>query len=138
MPREPQFLVVDDNADSRMLLVKTLMRKFPECIVSECQHGDTAIRMAKSDSITAIVAHRTFEYDGETLIARLRQVNPTVPIIMVSGQDRSARAIAAGANAFLNYDAWLQIGSVVADVMGTTTGPPWAGETDSTAQPAVG
>ncbi len=114
-----RFLVVDDNADSRMLLSKTLMRKYPEAVVLECQHGDTAVAIAQLERLNAIVAHRTYDYDGETLIALLRRVNPRVPIIMVSGYDRSTRAISAGADAFLNYDAWLQIGTVVSEAMAT-------------------
>src|ERR1051326_6757150 len=118
MITEPlRFLVVDDNKDSRMLLVKTLLRKFPEAVVQECQGGDAAMRIVQTDPLSAIIAHRTFDYDGETLVALFRRLNPHVPIVMVSGYDRSARAIEAGANAFLNYDAWLQIGSVVAKVM---------------------
>lgn len=117
MAADVRFLVVDDNADSRMLLARTLMRRFPEAVVLECQHGDTAVRIAEREQLNAVIAHRTFDYDGETLIALMRRVNPAVPIVMVSGYDRSARALAAGANAFLNYDGWLNIGTVVADVM---------------------
>jgi CheY-like chemotaxis protein len=112
-----RFLVVDDNADSRQLLVKTLARKYPHAIFHECKQGDPAMGFAKRADLSAIVAHRTFDYDGETLVALFRRVNPTVPIIMVSGYDRSARAIAAGADAFLNYDQWLMISNVVAKAM---------------------
>lgn len=100
-----------------MLLAKTLMRKFPQAVVFECQHGDAAVRLVAAEKISAVVAHRTFDYDGETLVSLLRRVNPKVPIVMVSGYDRSDRAVAAGADAFLNYDAWLKIGSVVAEVI---------------------
>ena len=130
MASDVRFLVVDDNADSRMLLARTLMRRFPESVVLECQHGDTAIRIAERERLGAIIAHRTFDYDGETLIALLRRVNPEVPIIMVSGYDRSERALAAGANAFLNYDGWLNIGAVVANIMES------AAEKSSQATPA--
>lgn len=112
-----RFLVIDDNADSRMLLAKTLIRRFPESVVLECQNGDTALRIAATETLDAIVAHRTFDYDGETLIALLRRANAHVPLIMVSGYDRSERARAAGATSFLHYDAWLQIGTVVAEAM---------------------
>ena len=36
---------------------------------------------------------------------------------MVSGIDRAAEAVAAGANLFLNYDEWLRIGTVVAELL---------------------
>jgi DNA-binding NtrC family response regulator len=118
-PPDPphRFLVIDDNADSRTLLTKTLLRKYPESLIHECQTGDTAIAAARTDRLNAVIAHRTFEYDGETLIRLLRRANPTVPLIMVSGYDRREAAKAAGADAFMNYDAWLTIGNVVAEAM---------------------
>jgi CheY-like chemotaxis protein len=120
MPPDPaRFLIIDDNGDSRMLLVKSLLRKFPDAVIQECQNGDTALRIAQTDMLTAIVAHRTFEYDGETLIGRLRAANQAVPIVMVSGYDRAAKAVGAGADAFLHYDEWLHIGNIVANAIAT-------------------
>jgi CheY-like chemotaxis protein len=120
MPAPRKFLIVDDNSDSRFLLVKTLLRKFPQAVVQECQDGDAAIAMTRAEKLDAIVAHRATEIDGLTLIRLLRQVNPTLPIVMVSGIDRSKEAIAAGANYFLSYDAWLRIGTVVAELLSPT------------------
>jgi CheY-like chemotaxis protein len=112
-----RFLVVDDNGDSRQLLVNTLARKYPGALFHEFHNGDPAVVAAQRTDISAIIAHRTYDYDGETLVRLFRRANPTVPIIMVSGYDRTARAIAAGADAFLNYDRWLMIGTVVAEMM---------------------
>jgi hypothetical protein len=36
---------------------------------------------------------------------------------MVSGLDRSAAALKAGATVFLNYDEWLRIGTIVANLL---------------------
>ena len=119
-----RFLVIDENADSRFLLVKTLLRKFPNALLQECHDHQTALSTAQTDKLTAIVAHRTYDCDGINLIASLRQVNPTVPIVMVSGIDRTPQAIAAGANTFLSYDEWLRIGSVVGEVIGHEEPPP--------------
>lgn len=116
-PIQVRFLVVDDNSDSRQLLVKTLARKYPDAVMHECRQGDVAIALAKRADLTAIVSHRTYDYDGETLVALFRKVNSTVPIIMVSGYDRTARAKAAGADHFLNYDQWLMIGTVVSEAI---------------------
>jgi CheY-like chemotaxis protein len=112
--RSRKFLVVDDNHDSRFLLTKTLLRKFPQSIVQECQDSEPAQTEARNGQLDAIVAHRSADMDGLTLIRTLRQANPAVPIIMVSGIDRTAEALAAGATEFLNYDQWQRIGSVVA------------------------
>jgi DNA-binding NtrC family response regulator len=113
-----RFLVIDENADSRFLLVKTLLRKFPNALLQECHEHRTALNTAQTDALTAIVAHRTYDCDGINLVASLRKVNPTVPIVMVSGIDRTPQALAAGANTFLNYDEWLRIGTVVSEVIG--------------------
>ena len=47
----------------------------------------------------------------------LRLTNAVVPIVMVSGLDRTKSAIEAGATAFLSYDAWLRIGTVVSELL---------------------
>ena len=117
MPKRPEFLVIDDNSDSRFLLVKTLLRKFPTSLVAECQESAVAVRMAGKPGLAAIVAHRASDADGIALIRMLRESNATVPIVMVSGLDRSGAAIKAGASVFLSYDEWLRIGTVVANLL---------------------
>lgn len=114
MPSTTKLLVVDDNPDSRFLLVKTLLRKFPHSIIHETQEAGAAVAMANANRLDAIVAHRAADVDGLTLVRALREANPTVPIVMVSGIDRSKAALLAGATTFLSYEAWLRIGSVVA------------------------
>lgn len=111
------FLIIDDNPDSRFLLVKTLLRKFPSAVVQECQSGESALDLARRADTNAIVAHRATEMSGLALIRHLRAVNATVPIVMVSSTDRRDSAVAAGASAFLLYDEWLRIGTVVADLV---------------------
>lgn len=113
-----KFLIVDDNADSRFLLVKTLLRKFPQAVLHETQNGESAITSVQSVPFDAVVVHRATEVDGVTLIRSLRHVNRTVPIVMVSGIDRTKQALDAGANTFLSYEAWLRIGTVVAELLG--------------------
>jgi CheY-like chemotaxis protein len=113
-----KFLVIDDNADSRFLLVKTLLRKFPTAVVHECQSSEAALSMAKTNDLSAIVSHRTTETAGIALVRELRRINPTVPTVMVSGIDRSELALASGADRFLLYDEWLRIGTLVEELIG--------------------
>ena len=115
MPQK--FLIVDDNPDSRFLLVKTLLRKFPQAVLQETLDGPSSITLVRSNTLAAVVVHRAAEIDGLTLVRLLRDANPSVPIVMVSGIDRSKTAIEAGATTFLNYDAWLRIGTVVAQLI---------------------
>jgi CheY-like chemotaxis protein len=112
-----KFLVIDDNADSRFLLVKTLLRKFPTAVIHECQSSAAALAMAKTADLAAIISHRTTETAGISLLRELRQINPTVPMVMVSGVDRHDLALAAGADRFLLYDEWLRIGTVVDELV---------------------
>lgn len=123
MDQSYRFLIIDDNTDSRSLLVRTLTRKFPSATVQECQHADSAIALARTGEFSAIVTHRTFEFDGIALVALLRAANPTVPILVVSGRDRERDALGAGATRFMSYDEWLRIGNVMADLLTQTRSP---------------
>lgn len=111
------FLVIDDNADSRFLLVKTLLRKFPGAEIHETHSAEQAVDYAGRRPLSAIVSHRTTEMTGLAVLRRLRETCPATPVVMVSSIDRRHAAIAAGAAAFLLYDEWLRIGSVVAEVL---------------------
>ena len=113
-----QFLILDDNPDTRFLLSKTLLRKFPTCVLQEYQDADSAVAAAGKKGVDLIVVHRLWDIDGVSLIKRLRAANPRVPIIAVSGIDRSAETLAAGATRFLHYDEWLRIGTVAAAIVG--------------------
>jgi DNA-binding response OmpR family regulator len=113
----PHFLIVDENSDSRLLLAKALARTYPDAVLHETSDVGAACVLVRENPPTAIVLHRTYDYDGETLVALFRRLDRQVPVIMVSGYDRSERAKAAGADAFLNYDKWLMIGTVVGEVL---------------------
>src|SRR3954462_11408179 len=90
-----KFLLVDDVAENRFLLAKTLLRKFPQALIQECQDSTPALSAVKTDKLTAIVVHRASDIDGLTLITLMRHINPTVPIVMVSGRDTCPEATLA-------------------------------------------
>lgn len=117
MPLIKRFLVVDDNADARSLLTRTLLRKFPQSLASECGDANAALAIVETEKLDAIVVHRAGDVPGLELISMLRRAAPTVPIVYVSGIDRTQEALAAGANAFLNYDAWLGLGTLVGQLL---------------------
>lgn len=120
------FLVVDDHAESRFLLVKTLQRKYPTAQILEASSEKRAMGIARRPDLTMIVTHRTNDVPGVELVREFRAANPKVPIVMVSGIDREEAALAAGANCFLHYDQWLRIGSVADSIL--TRGVPGASE----------
>lgn len=112
-----RFLVVDHHHDSRFLLVKSLLRKFPDALIDEAEDGETAIESARHKDFSAIVTHRTREYFGTELVQKLREADPRTFIVMVSGIERSAPALAAGADRFMLYDEWLRLGSIVQELL---------------------
>jgi hypothetical protein len=91
------------------------------------------VAVVSSGHLAAVLVHRTFDESGVDLARAIRALDPHVPIIMVSGADRSEAALAAGANAFLQYDEWLRAGTVVADHLRTAHS---AGDTAQTERPA--
>lgn len=115
--RDLRFLVIDDNPDGRFLVSKTLLRKFPNAVVSEAQTAEAGFRILDSEKVSLVVAHRTFEFDAISLVTELRSRNARVPIIMMSGIDRREAVCAAGANAFLTYEEWLMVGNHVAALL---------------------
>jgi len=122
----PVFLVIDFHAESRFLLVRTLTRKFPGAVIHESDDAEKALEMVRALHLRAIVTHRTFDVQGIELVRLLRDADPHVPIVMVSGVDRGQAALAAGANAFVNYDEWLRLGGVVESVL--QNAPPLTGD----------
>lgn len=112
-----RFLVVDHHRESRYLLVKCLLRKFPDAQITEAEEGDAAVELARAGDLDVIVTHRTREYFGTELVSKFRDVNESVPIVMVSGIERTGPALAAGADRFMLYDEWLRIGTVVKELL---------------------
>ncbi len=132
-----KIIVIDDNPDSRFLLTRTLIRKFPLVLIVECASAVTAVSLAQQEPIDAIVLHRSSEMPGVELVRELRAVNSRVPIIMVSGIDRAIESREAGADCFLNYDEWLRVGTVVADMLMRGPHEPRVGESTDPWAPGV-
>ena len=80
-----------------------------------CEDADAAVAIIRSEVLDAVIVHRAADVDGATLTKLLRDSNPQVMIVMVSGFDRAKEARDAGATTFLSYDEWLRVGTVVAD-----------------------
>jgi CheY-like chemotaxis protein len=111
------FLIVDDIDDNRFLLSRALRRDFPDARIVECLESGAALAALAEHNPTAIIVHRSFDLNGPETIRRLRQAAPTTAIIMVSGRESCPEGLTAGANAFLNYQSWSRIGTVVTEVL---------------------
>ncbi|MDO8540348.1 MAG: hypothetical protein Q7S40_07885 [Opitutaceae bacterium] len=73
------FLVVDDHPESRYLLVRTLLRKFPEAIIEEFDSAEPALARVRQGEVTAIITHRTYDVTGIELVRMFRAADPRVP-----------------------------------------------------------
>jgi CheY-like chemotaxis protein len=118
-----RILIVDDNPDGLYLLSRTLLRCFPRAIVEDCVDLDAAVERVGKQSVSAVVVHRAHGLGGLETVTAIRAANRHVPIVYVSGVERSDEAIIAGATRFLNYDAWLRIGVVVAELIPKRVAP---------------
>ena len=108
-----KLLVIDHNTDNAALLVRTLIRKYPRTPVVFCRDPAFACATVAAEAVDAVVLHRSDNEDAVTIIRMLHAVAPALPIVVVSGVDRSESVLAAGAVGFLHYDEWLRIGIVV-------------------------
>jgi DNA-binding response OmpR family regulator len=113
----PKFLVIDSNRDSGELLERSLRRKFPLAAIRRCDEAQAAEVAVTNGIWTAVVLHRAYDADAVQLVRALRAADAGVPIIVVSGVDRSEAVLAAGANGFLNFDQWLMLGPTVANAL---------------------
>src|SRR4051812_29978887 len=123
MQLAPRFLVVDFHSESRFLLVRTLLRKFPTAEILEEDDVERALARVREGRLSAAIIHRTFDVSGAELVQQIRALDPTLCIVMVSGVDRAETARLSGANTFLHYDEWLRIGSVVDQEMNGSAAP---------------
>lgn len=116
-----KFLVVDDDAQARFLISRTLLRHYPDALVQECQDLNTAIEhlrgLAKDGRDTVVVAHQTPQMQGRKLVEALRAAHASVPIVWTGRPEESDVATAAGATRFLDGKAWLLVGKVVEDLV---------------------
>jgi DNA-binding NtrC family response regulator len=112
-----KLLVIDHNPDNGALLVRGLARKFPQAIIELCNELGTAVEAAATQQIDAVVLHRTEEDEAVAIIGILKNISPTLPIVVVSGVDRSEQVLRAGAAGFMHYDKWLMIGVIVDNVL---------------------
>jgi CheY-like chemotaxis protein len=123
MPHPHEFLIVDHHRDNRFLLTKTLLRRYPQAKIYEPEDSPEALSIVKEKNLAAAIIHRAGDVDGIFLIRMLREAAPKLPILAISGFDRREQALAAGANAFMHYDAWLSLGRVVEELLSTGDTP---------------
>jgi DNA-binding response OmpR family regulator len=106
LPREScQFLIIDDDPGIARFLVTYLRQKGHTC-ESLTDGFQTATWLAHNDCEVAIVDLKMPKVDGITLISFIREINPSLPIIVFTGmgydEQQMHAALRAGANGYVS------------------------------------
>ena len=118
-----RVLVVDDEEGIRDLLSRTLA--MAEYDVETTSDGMSALDRLRNDGINLVIADlRMPGMDGLTLIREVKQINPQIPIIIITGYSSESSAIEAvnlGVSAYLTKPfAIPQVLAAAAKAMGVT------------------
>jgi CheY-like chemotaxis protein len=116
-----RFLLVDDVAENRLLITKTILKRFPNAVVHECQDAATAVAVAAHEHPSAVVAHRTAEVDGATLAAMIHRGNAAIPIVVMSGRPTQKTTL-LGVMAVIGWDEWQTTADILAEIVGARPG----------------
>lgn len=91
----PIILLVDDSEVDRKLMEGLLSADF-DWLISHASSGAEAIQTIKVASPDAVVTDLVMpEMDGMELVARIGEIFPELPVILVTGQDDSSLATKA-------------------------------------------
>ncbi len=108
MDKLHHILVVDDDADTRMLVRSQLSARFPDARISEAHDGESGIARARELNPDVILLDVCMPAcDGWATCARLKAdaVTARIPILMMSGLHRDAadrtQGLESGADAYL-------------------------------------
>lgn len=96
------FLVVDDDASFREVLVRALQRRGFSAI--DAGAGESALTLARTHSPRrAVVDLKLAHESGLDIIAALKQALPDIEIVMLTGYSSIATAVEAVKRGALNY-----------------------------------
>jgi DNA-binding NtrC family response regulator len=116
-----QFLIIDDDPAISRFLVTYLRQKGHSC-ESLTEGFQTATWLAHHDCEVVVVDLKMPKVDGISLISFIREINPTLPIIVFTGmgydEDQMHAALRAGANGYVSKNLPVeQLYSVMARVL---------------------
>jgi DNA-binding NtrC family response regulator len=117
------FLIIDDDPGIGRFLVTYLRQKGHTC-ESLTDGFQTAKWLAHHDCEVVIVDLRMPKIDGMSLISFIREISPTLPIIVFTGmgydEEQMHAALRAGANGYVSKNLPIeQLYSVLARVLAT-------------------
>lgn len=117
------FLIIDDDPGVSRFLVTYLRQKGHTC-ESLNEGFQTATWLAHHDCEVVIVDLKMPKIDGMSLISFIREISPTLPIIVFTGlgydEEQMHAALRAGANGYVSKNLPIeQLYSVLARVLAT-------------------
>jgi two-component system, NtrC family, response regulator AtoC len=97
-------IIADDDAGIRAVLAHIVQQTYPDATVSAIADGLAALHIYDQQGADLVLTNYMMpRMSGLALIAALRTRNPTMPIIMISGEvAQASAALAAGASQFLS------------------------------------
>lgn len=105
MPKAMRVLVIEDNPDDALLMERALKT---EAQVVFVESGAEGIRRAKEERFDCVVLdYRLGDLTGTEVMAKLREVQQALPVIVASGTGSHfivARSLALGAREFVSKD----------------------------------
>ena len=100
-----RLLLIDDDPGLLLALPDTLRSRLHGCIVDTADDPDVALQLVQDKPYDAIISDiRMPGMDGVALTMKMREVQPTTPVILITGHGENGlrgQASAAGAYAFL-------------------------------------
>jgi CheY-like chemotaxis protein len=126
MPSDFKFLLVDDDKEKRFLIAHHLAREFEGVSLVECDSGAEAIAHLKNHPVHAVVTDNSMSpVNGLELIIWLRERDPNLPVVMVTGNPEIERvAIKAGASVVVNSHKFKEVGPILKKLLGEEESPP--------------
>jgi DNA-binding response OmpR family regulator len=121
MSRELSFLIVDDDAEKRFLIVYHLRREFEGVQLIECDSGAAAIAHLEKQPVHALVTDNSMSpVNGLELIMWLRERDLKMPVVMVTGNPEIERvAIKAGASVVVSSQRFREVGAILKQLLRT-------------------
>jgi FixJ family two-component response regulator len=112
-----QFIIIDDNRDGCFVLSRALFRHYPAATLHEFRDFASArealANLPPDGGAALILLHRIPNIGGAQLVRAVREIHDRVPIVALGDPELGPEVLAAGATRFLDYEAWLRLGTLV-------------------------
>lgn len=96
MAHDPRIVIVDDNADDRLLAVRDLRREFPGFEAIEVADADGLARVLESADFDLVITDYQLHWtDGLKILRDVKARNPDCPVVMLTGTGSEEIAVEA-------------------------------------------